>query len=285
MEEKEQTIDLRVLLKVLKDHLLPIAAAAVLAAVVGLILSAVIIPKKYTSEAMMYVENSADKETSSSININDINAAQKIVSTCQILFTSNYVLGELKESFDSYSVTQLKDMITIESVNSTQILKFSVTTLDPQTSADMAARLVELSTAEFKRVIGNGSIETVSAPTLPKNHTFPSVPQFTLIGLLIGLVVSYAIFLIIELVDVKVKPTDDLMQMYNIPVFAEIMDFENTDKGGYKYHYYSSSNPETSAKSKNDSKTKSIAPLKKDEASAPDSSAVDNNGDIRKENA
>ena len=42
-----------------------------------------------------------------------------------------------------------------------------------------------------------------------------------------------------------IKPTDDLMQIYGIPVFAEIMDFELSDKGSYKYSsYYSSSRAE-----------------------------------------
>lgn len=250
MEENEQSIDLRVLLKVLRDHLLPIAAATLIAAAIGFILSALIIPKQYTSEALMYVENNSDN-TGSSLNINDINAAQKIVNTCQILFTSNDVLSELSNSFDSYSVGQLRDMVVIESVNSTEVLRISVTSLDPQTSADMAWRMVELSISEFQRVLENGSIKMVSSPQVPRSHTFPSIPQFTVIGMLIGMVVSYVVFLIIELIDVKVKPGDDLMQMYGIPVFAEIMDFEISDKGSYKYHYYSTSTPDSSDKPSN----------------------------------
>ena len=282
MEENEQTIDLRVLLKVLKDHLLPIIASALVAAAVGFVLSALIIPKKYTSEAMMYVENSADQTPTGNISTGDITAAQQIVNTCQVLFTNNDILGKLKASFDDYSVGELKDMIVVEAVNNTAVLKIAVTTLNPQTSADMATTMVELSMNEFKRVIKNGSIEVVASPEVPKGHTFPSVPQFSLIGLLIGLVLSYVVFLIIELVDVKVKPGDDLMQMYEIPVFAEIMDFEISDKSSYKYHYYSTSNPDTTAKTKQ--RTKSTEPLTK-RSSAPMSSAAEKSGDKRKENA
>lgn len=227
--------------------MLAITIAAVAAAVAGFTLSAFVIPKKYTSEAMMYVENSADKKNDTALNINDINAAQKIVNTCQILFTSNHILEQLEETFNSFTVEELEKMIVIESVNNTEILKIQVTTLDPKTSSDIATRLVELSQVEFLRVIKNGSIEVVSPPTLPEKHTFPSVPIFTVVGFLIGLVLSYAAFLVIELLDVKVKPGDDLMQIYNIPVFAEIMDFELSDKSSYKYNYYSG---ETSAASR-----------------------------------
>lgn len=250
MEENEQSIDLRVLLKVFKDHLLPIAVAGVAAAVIGFILSAVIVPKQYTVESRLYVENSVDNSGSSSVNINDINAAQKLVSTCQELFKGDRVISDLKTSFNNYTLGELKDMIVIEAVNSTEILSISVTSLDPQEAVNIVTRLVDLSINEFERVIPNGSIKRLYPDEqhpleVPKAPSFPSIPMFTVIGLVIGLVISYAVFLVIEMVDVKVKPTDDLMQIYGIPVFAEIMDFELSDKGSYKYSsYYSSSRAE-----------------------------------------
>lgn len=276
MEENEQTIDLKDLLNVFKRHFLPIIAAALAAALVGFILATVIIPKKYTSDAMMYVENSADKSSDAALNINDINAAQKIVNTCQILFTSNHVLEELRADFGDFTVKELENMIKIESVNNTEILKIAVTSLNPQTSTDIATRLVELSQDEFHRVIKNGSIEVVSSPTLPETHTFPSTTVFTLVGLFIGLIVSYIAFLIVEMVDVKVKPADDLMQIYGIPVFAEIMDFEASDKSSYKYNYYSSGSTGSP------DKARPVQPLKKP---APDKNlpAAKKNNDNRKE--
>ena len=267
MEEQEQTIDLRVLLKVLQEHLLPIVLITIVTSVLGFFLAAVIIPKKYTSEALMYVENSASKTDDSAININDINAAQKLVNTCQILFTSNYVLDELRVAFnDRYSVGELREMISITSVNNTEVLKISVVSGSPQESYDVTVKLAELSTKEFTRVIKNGSIETVSAPTYPIRHTYPSTIKFTAIAFMIGLAGSYFIFVVLELLDVKVKPEDDLAELYNIPVFAEILDFTMSNglrykqsKYGYgKYGYYENGygygySEEETAKEKSDS--------------------------------
>ena len=242
MDEQEQTIDLRVLLKVFTEHLLPILLAFVLAAAAGFSLAKFIIPKKYTSEALMYVENSSDKSDNSNININDLSVAQKLVNTCQILFTSNYVLDELSISFNGvYEPKELDGMIKVESVNNTEVLRISVDALSPQEAFDICTRLTELATTEFQRVIKSGSIETVDKPTLPERHTFPSALQFTAIGGALGLVLTYLFFLVVELLDIKVKPDDDLAQMYEIPVFAEILDFETASKAGYsKYAKYSS---------------------------------------------
>ena len=238
MDEQEQTIDLRVLFRVFAEHIIPIVIVAVLAAGIGFSLASFVIAKQYTSSAMLYVENST-KKNEESLNINDINAAQKIVSTCQILFTSDYILGELEDAFGGrYTAAQLNKMITIESVNNTQILKISVKSTSPTEAKEIADKLAELSQIEFLRVIKNGSIEVVSEATLPVGHTFPSVTTFTAVGFVLGLFGSYFIFLLIEIFDTKVKADDDLAQIYGIPVFAEIMDFEASVKSGYKYESY-----------------------------------------------
>lgn len=239
LNEQEETIDLRVLLKVLTEHIIPIIIVTILAAGIGFSLAYFVIPKTYVSEAMMYVENTTSKQEDASININDITAAQKLVNTCQILFKSNYIFDALNDSFGNvYTKEQLDSMIKIESVNSTEVLKISVETKSPQESYDVANKLIELSVDEFERVLEGGSIKTVSAPTFPDKHNFPSATQFTIIAALIGMAGTYFIYLIIEMLDTKLKPSDDIAQMYELPVFAEILDFETAGKSGYKYSKY-----------------------------------------------
>ena len=254
MDEQEQTIDLRVHLRVFSEHWIPIILAGVIAAAVGFVLAAFVVPKRYTSEALMYVENtSGNRSESESININDINVAQKLVNTCQILFKSNDVLEQLSGRFNNeYTATELGAMITIESVNNTEVLKISSVANDPMLAYSITSAEIEIAVDEYHRVIKGGSIETVSKPTVPETHTFPSKTKFALIGGVIGLVLVYGILFVKELLDIKVKPDDDLAQMYDIPVFAEILDFEMTGKSGYKYSKYDSYDSDNN--SDNDSK-------------------------------
>ena len=146
MEEQEQTIDLRDLFKVLKEHLLFIIAVTLACGIAGFALSYFVVEKKYVSEALLYVENSANKSEDSAININDINAAQKLVKTCQILFTSDNVLNKLTEELSDleYSAEQYKKMITVSSVDSTEVLEVSVETNSPERSKLIADKVVEL---------------------------------------------------------------------------------------------------------------------------------------------
>lgn len=237
MNEQEQTLDLQILFKVLRIRLIPIIAVMIAGGIIGFVMSAFLLEKQYTSEALLYVENSTNKNQEA-ININDISAAQKLVNTCQILFTSDYIFERLRTEMGAeWSNSEMSDMIKVESVNSTEVLRISVTTASKTQSVAVADKLVELSQEEYRRVIRNGSIEVVSSPTYPLEHTFPSVKLFTAGGLAIGLLGSYLLFLLIEMLDTKVREDDDLAAIYEIPVFAEIMDFETAGSGKYKSNY------------------------------------------------
>ncbi|MCM1579204.1 MAG: Wzz/FepE/Etk N-terminal domain-containing protein [Ruminococcus sp.] len=237
MNEQEQTLDLQILFKVLRVRLIPIIAVMAAVGLAGFVLSAFVLQKQYTSEALLYVENSSNKNQEA-ININDISAAQKLVNTCQILFTSDYIFERLREEMGAdWSNSEMENMIRVESRNNTEVLSISVTTASRELSVAVADKLVELSQEEYRRIIRNGSIELVSPPTYPLEHTFPSVRLFTAGGLAIGLLGSYLFFLLIEMLDTKVREDDDLAAIYEIPVFAEIMDFETADNSKYKSNY------------------------------------------------
>lgn len=84
--EMDDTLDLGYLFKILKKHMLLIILIGAACGIAAFFISSFIIPKKYESRAMLYVEN--NQQSSDSVNINDINAAQKLVNTCQIIFKS-----------------------------------------------------------------------------------------------------------------------------------------------------------------------------------------------------
>lgn len=227
MNKKEENFDLRVLLKVLKKHIIPIAAAAVIAAGTGFLLAEFFIPKRYTSEALMYVESTSYRQAENEMGVNRTSDSQKLVDTCQILFTSDYVFGELSSRFgEKYTKEDLYRMVRVGSVNNTDVLRISVVSEDPQNSCDIANALIVLSVNEFHRIIKTGSTEIVSSPTLPDKHTYPSAVKHTVFGALIGIAGSYVFFLIRELNNKKLKPEDDLMEMYGLPVYAGIPDFQ-----------------------------------------------------------
>ena len=232
----EETLDLGYLFGVLKKHLVMIIIIGVLCGIAGFSVAAFLIPKKYESHAMLYVENS--QQNSESVNINDINAAQKLVNTCQIIFKSGTIMDNLIANLNlPYTKKQLDGMITASSVNGTEVMKISVECNDPKEAHEIVNELVELSKIEFSRVIKSGSIEVIDFGEVNTTPSSPNVMLITFAAAVLGVAIAYVMVLINDMFDVAIKPDDNIAQLYDVPVFAEINDFESASSTKYGYGY------------------------------------------------
>lgn len=234
--DMESSLDLSYLFGVLKKHLLSVILAGLLAGAIGFSVSYFLIPKKYESRAMLYIEN--NKQVSEAVNINDINAAQKLVNTCQIIFKSSTMMDRLIVNLDlPYTKEQLDKMITATSVNATEVMELVVESSDPLEAQRIVNELVQLSAEEFLRVVKSGSIEIIDMGEVNTSPSFPNTPLIAAVCLVLGAAAFYVIVLIRDMLDVVVKADDNIAQMYDVPVFAEIEDSEVISDS--KYGYYS----------------------------------------------
>ncbi len=236
--DMEEKLDLSFLFEVLKKYFVIVVLSGILCGVAGFAVSYFIIPKKYESRALLYVEN--NNQTSESVNINDITAAQKLVNTCQIIFKSSTMMDNLITNLDlPYTKEELNEMITASSVNSTEVMELVVESGNAQEAETIVNELLSLSMDEFTRIIKSGSIEVVDYGEVNATPSFPNVPLITMAALFVGLVISYLIVLVKDMLDVVIKQGDNIAQMYEVPVFAEIMEFDSAKSGSGKYGYYS----------------------------------------------
>ena len=225
MDHMEETIDLKQLFTVLKKHFPPIFLTAVLCCTACLMTAIFLIPPKYESSAMLYVENSRSK--SDELNINDIYAAQKLVNTCQIIFQSNKMLESVIYELDlPYNYEELAEMVSVSSVNGTEVMRITASNEDPRLAANIVNVLVIQAQNEFMRVIKSGSIEVVEYAEVSHVPTFPKPLIFGAAGLFFGAAAAYIIFLIMDMLNVTITSKDDLSKLYKIPVFAEVTDYE-----------------------------------------------------------
>lgn len=235
--ENEEVIDLGYLFKILKKHLLFIILVGLICAAAAFVLSEFVMTKKFESKALLYVENS--QQASESVNINDINAAQKLVNTCQIIFKSSTMMDNLIANLDlPYTKEELNSMITATSVNSTEVMRLVVESTDPQEAERIVNELVRLANIEFLRVIKSGSLEVIDYGEIDTRPSFPNVTLITAAGLLLGLIAAYIIVFVNDMLDVVVKHDDNLAKLYGIPVFAEITDFLSANESKYGYSRY-----------------------------------------------
>lgn len=222
------------LLKMFLQHIKLIIIVTVLGAVLAFLYVTYMVTPMYSTSALILVQNGNSFETDISsssskslsgekVNMNDISSSQMLANTCSTLFT---VDPDMKSIISGAS-------ISISVVEDSYFLRISSTSSDPHTAANIANLVANTAPQVFKKYFGDaGKVDTVEEANVPSSPSSPNRSRYVLIGLLVGLVLSLVISFLIEIIDTTIKPGDDLYKMYDIPVFAEIVDFES--EGGAK---------------------------------------------------
>lgn len=181
----------------------------------------------YTTSALILVQNdsgfsqsnssTADGESNDKINTSDITQSVMLANTCTTLFTRD---PDMKSIIAG-------NQVTITAIEDSYFLEIKVASSDPNTAANVANQVAAAAPDVFAKYFDDaGKVDTVDEAAIPSSPSSPNVNQYIMMGFLAGLVLSLAIAFLLEIVDTTVKPIDDLYEIYKIPVFAEIIDFE-----------------------------------------------------------
>lgn len=242
-KEQENTIDLKRILALLLSKIWIILLVAVVFAAAVAVYTKLAIDEEYTSVATMYVQNKevGIEGSSTSISSSDMVASSSLAKVCQDIFTSDRMLVKVETSLKElgYEVTakQLKKMIKITSTNENQVMTLTVVSGDPMLSLEIAS-LVTLNAEEvYRDIVKIGSVETISEASYSETPSAPNLKRNVILGFLLGFLLMCVAIVLTDLLDTKVKPQDNLSEMYGIPLFAEIMDFDIEMKGGSGYEY------------------------------------------------
>ena len=128
MKEEYETIDLLEILRLLKKNLLVILAVTILLAVAGYLVSAFAMTPQYEASATLIVNSREDQAAAQAPITNDqLTSATKLVDTYAVILTSDTVLDKTISNLNlNMSYNDLVERVRIESVNSTQVMKITV---------------------------------------------------------------------------------------------------------------------------------------------------------------
>ena len=227
-EDKDLTfeIDLLKILRYLLKRWKSLCAIAILGGIIGFILSSFILTPRYTSIADLYVTNKNTVD-SSNVNINDINASQKLVDTYIVMLQTNSITDEVLKNLNEndLSETQLLNYIKFSSVNKTEVLRITVETQSPELSLKIADVYSDIASKSLENIVGSGSVTILSHPKLPVAQSFPSVLKFTILFAFGFGIITVLIYIIRLLTKVTISDEKSLSERYNIPVLGAVPDF------------------------------------------------------------
>ena len=234
MERKnddEMEIDLLKLARALWQKAWAIVLAAVICGGLTLACTAIFITPLYEAEVLMYV-NSSDISVGGakvSISQGELTAAQSLIKTYAVILNTRTTLNDvIEESGVSYTYEELKEMITAESVNSTEVFSITVTSPDPNEAELLANTIARVLPDKIASIVEGSSARIVDYAVVPAEKSSPSLIKNSAVGALIGFVLACAVVVVIELLDEKIHDSDYLIQTYDIPVLAVIPDLLST---------------------------------------------------------
>jgi capsular polysaccharide biosynthesis protein len=174
-----------------------------------------------------------------------MNYAIKMLDTYVELFKTyefnQTVANDLNQTYGtSYTAGQVRGAVSFSIIENTSMFKVSVTTTDADLSY-MIAKQLETSIPKKMSQTNNGlvlaSVEDVALKASGSESL--GYTKKCAIGFLFGAIVSIAYVILRDLIDVRIKYSDDLSERYDIPVLGSIPEFElkpaskiNKDKEG-----------------------------------------------------
>ena len=240
--QNENTIDLVPILKAILKKWWVLLIAVVVGGVIAFGISKVLIHPTYQTKVTFIVSNAAANADSNtgflegqSVSNDDMNASQSLVYTYSELLTSRTVLSQAVSSTGySISYDELKNMITTEPVDKTQMIDVAVTADSPEKAYNIASAVANAAPSVSGKVSGS-SIEYYEGPVMPEKPYSPNLVKNAVIGALIGLLIALVWIAVLQLLDKRIKNADELEARYKLPVIGTI---PNPDKLGKSNNYY-----------------------------------------------
>lgn len=198
-----------------------------------------IVTPLYQSSALMYVNNSSFSVGSTAISLSDLNASKSLVDTYLVIMKTRMTLNEVIEQAElDYTYEELSKMVDADSVNGTEVFSITVTSPDPGEAEKIANTIVEILPRKIEEVMDGSSVRAVDYAVVPDRRSSPSITKYTVIGLILGFLVSSAVVMLTDLRDEQIRSEDDLTQAYDIPLLASIPDLMSSKaRSGYGGYY------------------------------------------------
>lgn len=249
----QENIEIKELFQVLWKHAWLIIIFALVGFGVAYSVSVYLIRPMYSSSISLHVNNSP--EMLGTINLADINAAQRLVNTYIVILQDDDVLEELSERILSeydyrwvenffpinnrtgqIEIDALRRAINMSSVNNTEVLRIQATTHSPYLSARICMIMAEIAPEILTRVVRAGSVEVIGTARIAEEPSSPNIWLNSAIGFIAGMVIAAGIIFMAHMLDNRVKNEAGLTKRYNIPILGEIPDFNYAKKKGHSYY-------------------------------------------------
>lgn len=239
-----EELDLKELFNIFWSKKIPIILLVLIFAVLGFIYTMTMVTPMYTASTTLVLASSNSGEgsttsTTNSITTTDVTLNSKLVSTYSVLVRSKDVLVQVISNLGiDISWEDLRNNVTVSSVEDTEVLEISVTNLNPEYAADIANEIAKVFTDKVGEIYNINNVHVVDEAETPNEPSNINYQKNIVIFAFIGAVIAVLYVLIANMLDTTIKTADDIEKQFKLPVLASIpmhgTEMQKKKRGGKK---------------------------------------------------
>lgn len=230
----EETISLKELFETLRKRLSLILVLTFTAAFVSAIVSFFLITPVYQVSTQILVNRSTVGEN---FNTNEVQTNIQLINTYSGIITSPRILDIVSDEMDGkYTTADLKDKVTVQSQDNSQILTVVVEDPDPKEAVAIANKVGNVFQKEVKKIMNVDNVNILT-PAEVTDTISPVKPKPLLniaIALVVGLMAGVGLAFLLEYLDNTLKTEQDVEKYLDLPVLGVITTFNGKSVAGNK---------------------------------------------------
>lgn len=217
-------IDLSQLFHQIKKNIRLIVISMLLVAVIAFVFTTFFIDKKYASQARIYITPKVTEE--GTVDYSSLTSGNLMVNNYMSILKGENLLRNVSEAIGTdFSI--VNSSLSVSNDANTQIITIKSTTDDPELSKAIVDQTVSSFQSDMQELLNIQNLVVIDSAKVNSSPVSPNVKMNTLIGALIGAMLSGGYVFIMFILDKRLRNKKEAEEYLGIPVLAEIPWYED----------------------------------------------------------
>ena len=167
--------------------------------------------------------------------MNDVRLDQKLVGTYTEIIKTRSIANMVIENLDlDLTYEDFRDMVSVKTKNDTEIFEVSVIDTIPERARDIANETSNVFKNSIPDIMRIDNVNILAEAVVAVKPYSPNIIKNTIIGFLLGIIISIFVEIIRLLTDTTIKTSEDISKEFGLTVIGMIPDEKNRGKNGEK---------------------------------------------------
>ena len=217
----EEVISISEIIDAVKKRWKMIAATTLATTIIAIIVCFFIITPTYEANTKVFI----GKEASSTegYNSSDVAMYQNLLQTySELIKTKDLISNAIEKSEYELDANEVLNNLSVTTVTNTQIIQISYKSISPKIAKNILESVTEEFIVTAQELVPNGNVRMIESVQLPEQPVAPNKKINIAIGFILGIIVGFALVLLIEYLDNTYKNKEKLENDLDIPVLGVI---------------------------------------------------------------